>query len=187
MHDEPWEGTASGYHNIFRNGDRYRMYYQSIHIDFPGGELRTDSHPRFCRYAESSDGIFWTRPELVLYKFNGSKVNNIVLTSETMNGVAIDAGNPAVLRDRNPDAPTRARYKAILKSSEKNGLIVLASADGIRWSPYFDHLILRLKGAFDSQNLAFWDGSHFKRWNQAFLRPGPERPGTSHYGSPAIA
>ena len=122
-----------------------------------------------------------------MYEFIGSKVNNIVLASETMNGVAIDAGNPAVLRDRNPDAPTRARYKVILKSSEKNGLIVLASADGIRWSPYFDHLILRLKGAFDSQNLAFWDGSHFKCWNQALLRPGPERPGTSHYGSPAIA
>lgn len=112
-----------------------------------------------------------------LYEVNGSKVNNIVLTSEAMNGVAIDVRNPAVLRDPNSDAPTRARYKAILKSSEKNGLIVLADDDGIGWSPYFDHLILRLKGPFDSQNLASWDGSHFKRWNQAFLRPGPECEG----------
>ena len=59
-----------------------------MHIDFSDGELRTDSHPRFCGDAESSDGIVWTSPELVLYEFNGSKANNIVLTSEAMNGVA---------------------------------------------------------------------------------------------------
>ncbi len=309
IHDEPWEGTASGYHSIFKDGDRYRMYYKSMHIDFPNGELRTDSHPRFCGYAESSDGIVWTKPDLGLHEFAGSKANNIVLTSETMNGLTIDAGHPAVFRDRNPDSPASARYKAIIRSSEKNGLIVLASTDGIHWSPHFDYLILRLKGAFDSQNLAFWDptinryraywrtspegiindtewkpkgprsirtgissdldewesiedlsfddpipqemytngvfpyhraphillgfpmryierengpamealpdsenrsiraaahprygyalsegllmasrdGSHFKRWNEAFLRPGPERPGTWHYGAPSIA
>ena len=56
MHDETWEKTASGYHDIFKNGDCYRLP-QSMHIDFPDSELRTDSHPRFCRHAESSDGI----------------------------------------------------------------------------------------------------------------------------------
>ena len=309
VHDAPWEGTASGYHSIFKDGDRYRMYYKSMHIDFPDGELRTNSHPRFCAYAESADGIVWEKPRLGLHEFGGSKANNIVITSDAMNGLAIDAGHPAVFKDQNPNAPASARYKAILRSSEKNGLIVLASADGIRWGPHFDHLILRLKGAFDSQNLAFWDptinryraywrtspegiindtewkpkgprsiragvstdlnewesiedlsyddalpqemytngvfayhraphillgfpmryierengppmealpdpenrairagsnprygyalsegllmasrnGRHFKRWNEAFLRPGPERPGTWHYGAPSIA
>lgn len=309
VHDEPWEGTASGYHSIFKDGDRYRMYYKSMHIDFPDGELRTDSHPRFCGYAESADGIIWEKPELGLHEFAGSKANNIVITSEAMNGLAIDAGHPAIFKDQNPNAPASARYKAIIRSREKNGLIVLSSSDGIHWKAYFDHLILRLKGAFDSQNLAFWDptinryraywrtspegvindtewkpkgprsirtgissdldewdsikdltfddptpqqmytngvfpyhraphillgfpkryierengppmealpdpenralragahprygyalsegllmasrdGSHFKRWQEAFLRPGPERPGTWHYGAPSIA
>ena len=309
VHDEPWEGTASGYHSIFKDGDRYRMYYKSMHIDFPDGELRTDSHPRFCAYAESADGIVWERPELGLHEFAGSKANNIVLTSETMNGLAIDAGHPAVFKDQNPDTPANARYKAIIRSREKNGLIVLASANGIHWKPHFNHLVLRLRGAFDSQNLAFWDptinayraywrtspegiindtewkpkgprsirtgissdlnewenikdltfddptpqemytngvypyhraphillgfpmryierengpamealpdsenrsiraaahprygyalsegllmasrdGNHFKRWNEAFLRPGPACPGTWHYGAPSIA
>ena len=27
MHDETWEKTANGYHDIFKNGDRYRIYY----------------------------------------------------------------------------------------------------------------------------------------------------------------
>ena len=31
------------------------------------------------------------------------------------------------------------------------------------------------------------DGVHFKRWNEAFLRPGPERPGTWHYGAHYLA
>ena len=35
--------------------------------------------------------------------------------------------------------------------------------------------------------MASRDGYHFKRWNEAFIRPGPERPGTWHYGSPSLA
>ncbi len=31
------------------------------------------------------------------------------------------------------------------------------------------------------------DGVHFERWNEAFLRPGPERPGTWLYGHQYIA
>ena len=26
-HDAPWEGNATAYHSIFKDGDRYRMYY----------------------------------------------------------------------------------------------------------------------------------------------------------------
>src|SRR6188768_1669967 len=28
-HDGTWEGSGSGYHSIFRDGDRYRMYYKA--------------------------------------------------------------------------------------------------------------------------------------------------------------
>jgi hypothetical protein len=31
--------------------------------------------------------------------------------------------------------------------------------------------------------MASRDGVNFKRWNEAFLRPGEERPGTWHYGA----
>jgi len=30
------------------------------------------------------------------------------------------------------------------------------------------------------------DGVRFKRWNESFLRPGPERPGTWNYGQQAL-
>ena len=157
MHDASWEGTGSGYHSVFKDGDLYRMYYKAWHIDTSKGELDTNRHPLFCCYAESNDGITWRKPDLGLHEFEGSKKNNISIISETVGELNVDAGHPAVFRDDNPNAAGDARYKAILRSKEPNGLIVYKSPDGLSWSPLLNNPILRLKGAFDSQNLAFWD------------------------------
>ena len=77
MHDASWEGTGSGYHSVFTDGDLYRMYYKAWHIDTSKGELDTNRHPLFCCYAESNDGITWRKPDLGLHEFEGSKKNNI--------------------------------------------------------------------------------------------------------------
>lgn len=156
-HDELWEGTGSGYHSVFKDGDLYRMYYKAWHIDVSGGTLDTDRHPLYCCYAESDDGIHWRKPALGLNDFEGSTANNIAIASEIVGELNVDAGHPAVFRDNNPNATDDARYKAVLRSREPNGLIVYKSPDGLNWSPLYDQPILRLKGAFDSQNLAFWD------------------------------
>ena len=39
----------------------------------------------------------------------------------------------------------------------------------------------------DALLMASRDGVSFKRWNEAFLRPGIERPGTWHYGHQYMA
>lgn len=39
----------------------------------------------------------------------------------------------------------------------------------------------------DTLLMASRDGVNFKRWNEAFLRPGVERPGTWHYGHQTLA
>ncbi len=31
--DKPWEGNTCAYYTIFRDGDRYRMYYRGSHYD----------------------------------------------------------------------------------------------------------------------------------------------------------
>ncbi|MFG0333395.1 MAG: hypothetical protein ACF8TS_08550 [Maioricimonas sp. JB049] len=157
VHDADWEGSGSGYHSIFRDGDRYRMYYKAWHLDVQPGKLHTGRHPLYCCYAESDGGIQWTKPELGLVAHKGSTANNIVLNSGPMHGLNVDAGHPAVFLDENPDAPADARYKAIVRSSKPNGLIPLKSPDGFQWSPMTDKPILSGIGAFDSQNLAFWD------------------------------
>lgn len=77
VHDEPWEGNSSNYHSVFKDGDRYRLYYMADHYTIIDGEL-TMPHPLYYCYAESNDGIHWRKPELGLIEFNGSKKNNIM-------------------------------------------------------------------------------------------------------------
>lgn len=156
-HDEEWEGTGSGYHSVFQDGDLYRMYYKAWHIEVKDGKFITNRHPLYCCYAESDDGIHWSKPELGIHEFEGSRANNIAITSGTLGDLKVDAGHPAVFLDENPNAKTEGKYKAILRSSGKSGLHVFQSADGIHWSPLSKSPILSGVGAFDSQNLAFWD------------------------------
>lgn len=155
-HDAPWEGTGSGYHSVFRDGQLYRLYYKAWHLDVSGGKLNSGSHPLYCCYAESDDGIHWRKPELGLHEFNGSKANNIVIVSGKIGEASVDAGHPAVFKDENPDCPPDARYKAILRSSGPRGLLAFKSPDGIHWSLMSEKPVIT-EGAFDSQNLAFWD------------------------------
>jgi hypothetical protein len=123
--------------------------------------MRSDAHPDFCCYAESDDGIRWRKPALNLVEFRGSKANNIVLASGPFGGVNLDAVHPAVFKDDNPAAPAAARYKAIVPSGNKqaHGLLALQSPDGFHWSPMSGAPVIT-GGAFDSQNLAFWDPLH---------------------------
>lgn len=157
VHDEDWEGTGSGYHSVFQDGDLYRMYYKAWHLEVSTDKLNTGRHPLYCCYAESDDGIHWRKPMLGLHDFQGSKENNIVITSGKLGPLNVDAGHPAIFKDENPDVADDARYKAMLRSSNPNGLLPFKSPDGIHWSPMTESPVLRGLGAFDSQNLAFWD------------------------------
>lgn len=156
-HDAPWEGSGSGYHSVFKDGDKYRMYYKSWQLTVTApGKVNTGEHPLFTCYAESDDGIHWRKPELGLHEFKGSKANNIVIPKGTMGEVNPDGGHPAVFKDDNPNATPDAKYKAIVRSNSPKGLLVLKSPDGLSWSPMADAPVIT-DGAFDSQNLAFWD------------------------------
>jgi len=157
VHDAPWEGPGSGYHSIFKDGDLYRMYYSAWQLDsFAEASIKKNKPPLFCAYAESDDGIHWRKPQLGLHEFNGSKANNIVMVSGVVGKVDADAGHPAVFKDENPAAAPDARYKAILRSAHPPGLLAFKSPDGLHWSPMGDAPVIT-DGAFDSQNLAFWD------------------------------
>ena len=155
-HDAPCEGSGSGYHSVFRDGDLYRMYYKAWNLDVSEGKLDTSAHPLYCCYAESDDGIHWRKPNLGIHEFHGSTANNIVIVSGRIGAVNADAGHPAVFKDENPNCPPDARYKAIIRSAGPRGLLVFKSHDAVHWSPMSDGPVIT-EGAFDSQNLAFWD------------------------------
>lgn len=155
--DAPWEGNACAYSSLFKDGDRYRMYFTANHYVNHEGRIE-EPHGRHLCYAESVDGIHFTKPKLGLVEFEGSKQNNIVLGPDTIPGVQIDPGHTTILKDTNPDCPPDARYKAIVRSPVKGerGLFALKSADGLRFSRLGEGLIIT-DGYFDSENLAFWD------------------------------
>lgn len=155
-HDAPWEGSASGYHSVFRDGERYRMYYRGSTLQVVNGKLKQDAHPVHLCYAESDDGVTWNKPNLGLCEFNGSKENSIVLSAAQSLGAPVDVGHPGVFKDENPNVSADARYKAIFAGLKVRGLFPFKSPDGFHWTPMSESPMVT-HGAFDSQNLAFWD------------------------------
>ena len=146
--DEPWEGSASAaYVSVFQDGGIYRMYYRGLQYDTAEGKVSHPYPPVIC-YAESDDGINWRKPRLRIYEWQGSRDNNIVW-------IGPGASEFAVFKDDNPAAPDSERYKMVVAEFRK-GLKVFKSADGFHWTPLSDQPVIT-KGAFDSQNVAFWD------------------------------
>ncbi|MHB8864864.1 MAG: hypothetical protein ACYC6N_20850, partial [Pirellulaceae bacterium] len=143
--DQPWEGSACGYFRVLKDGDTYRMWYMAYHWPFEATET-APTHPFYVAYAESADGLTWNKPELGLHEFQGSKRNNICCVD------VIDNFTPFL--DTNPACPAEARYKAV--GLGKGGLVAYVSPDGLRWRRLQDAPVIT-QGAFDSQNLAFWD------------------------------
>ena len=146
-HDRPWEGNTSAYHTVFHDGEKYRMYYRASHAASYGSGIIKD-HPEFTCYAESADGINWTRPNLGLFQFNGSTDNNIILANDPA------THDFAPFLDSNPGASPDAKFKAIGRG--KGGLFVYKSPDGIRWQRLHNQPVIT-EGAFDSLNVAFYD------------------------------
>ncbi|MFP6763123.1 MAG: hypothetical protein VB858_05885 [Planctomycetaceae bacterium] len=149
VHDAPWEGAGSGYHSVIHDGELYRMYHRGSALGVTGGKLKIGREV-YC-YAESRDGIHWTKPDLGLFEFNGSRHNNIIWT-----GVGVH--NFAPFADTRPGCPPESKFKALAGTAEEGGLFAFHSPDGIHWSLMRKEPVVT-RGAFDSQNLAFWDAS----------------------------
>lgn len=144
--DESWEGSVSGYFQIFRDGDIYRMYYRGGHMDLDtDGHFRTPGQSQFC-YAESRDGIRFTRPDLGIVNWNGNTRNNILFAKEM--------DNIYIFRDDNPECPKEERYKGLCGEYAK-GLMLYTSADGVHFSE--TGRCVNDKGNFDSLNTCFWN------------------------------
>jgi len=156
--DAPWEGNASAYQSVVRDGQHYRIYYRGGHYKHGGkpAEVR-EPHPWVLCVIESDDGIHWKRPVLGICEYNGSKENNIVLDTGMLADIQGDPAHTAVWIDHNPACPPDARYKIIvLGHKPTRGLYVLGSPDGYRFR-LLSKQPIQTEGAFDSQNLVFWD------------------------------
>lgn len=156
--DKPWEGTVSAYATVFPDDGLFRMYYRGMQYNPATKEF---SQQYVC-YAESRDGVEWTRPELGIIDCDGSKANNIVWFST-------GAHNFAPFKDANPNCKPEAKYKALASGEDHARLLPFQSADAIHWSLIQDQPVIT-KGAFDSQNIGFWDTfrGHYVEFHRGF-------------------
>jgi len=119
---------------VVRDGDKFRMWY--VARDDDPDLVRAYDTGRIC-YAESDDGYHWTKPNLGLVEYKGSKQNNIC-------DIEPGAGNMDVLFQ--PDGPPERRYLMVIEFMgwrHRKGLQTVnspsitrfaASPDGYRWT-----------------------------------------------------
>lgn len=156
--DQAWEGLFSGYCTVIKDGDLFRAYYRGL----PRSAQDGNEHEVTC-YAESDDGIHWTKPSLQLYVINGDHNNNVILSR-----AAPVTHNFSPFLDTRPGISAAARYKA-LGGTVKSGLIAYQSADGLHWEKIQEAPVIT-DGMFDSQNVAFWSAAeqkyvaYFRTW-----------------------
>jgi len=147
--DGPLENDVF-YPTVIKDDNVYRMYY----LGRPG-----KNNPLFC-YAESKDGITWTKPNLGLFEFEGSKSNNIVLLPKEFDRDSPPFHNFVPFLDTRPGVSAEERFKGLAGEGEPwggPGLCAYVSGDGIHWKLKKKSVIT--KGRFDSQNVAFWSES----------------------------
>ena len=110
--DRPWEPRIdNGYPNIVYDPSRkdapFRLWYDTC-IEVAAAHVCTARDTKALLYAESEDGITWSKPELGQVSWRGSKRNNIVLVGTHGLGVF-----------RDTRATAAARYKAVGQMHER--------------------------------------------------------------------
>jgi hypothetical protein len=155
--DKPWEGPFCAYVTVIRAADRYQMYYRGMRSTAGGDQ---DKDQVTC-YAESTDGITWTKPELDLFPRAEHPTNNIILAD-----AAPVTHNFSPFIDARPGAKPDERYKAVGGYHQK-GLVAYCSPDGTHWRPMRDEPVLtkeqvQTSFVFDSQNVPFWSEAEGK-------------------------
>lgn len=158
-YDKYWEGypdnPISFYTTVIKDGGIYRIYYRG------GYKLQHVN----C-YAESHDGIVWSKPNLGLVELDGSSSNNVILSTPSIHGSKLYRLSPFI--DGSPKASDGERYKAsvlgVSSSAEVGcekklvGLYGYVSQDGVNWNLLREDMIVpaELKNHFDSQSVMFW-------------------------------
>lgn len=161
--DQPWESwQIGGMSSLLHENGKFRLWYGVSHGIRNGEEYAV-------AYAESTDGIRWTKPELGLVEYNGSKKNNLVVGYSSVIGqVFID-----------PQGKPGEKYKMLAAifaaklTGPKRYLTLLSSPDGLTWSEPKENVVRQGDFALDTQSQAFWDRD--RKSYVLYTRMGPWR------------
>jgi len=165
--DRAWEGPWSGQGpTVIKDGLLYRMYY---FCPLGSGRRGPASSSGTC-YAESQDGIVWTRPNLRQRDFQGSWDNNILQMPDPTFGYI----RPFI--DTRPGVPPLEKYKAINGGTHiysdahgtkwNDGLYILVSPDGLHWNKYSSTPFQPAQRFWDSEGVpSDYDGMDSMFWS----------------------
>ena len=198
----PDQVAAHFYGSVLQDNGKFRMWYYAAGMKGPGDARHVDlkqlTQGPVC-YAESDDGIHWTKPVLDQLEFKGSRRNNAVALPDTqIEGVH-------VIKDESDPDPAR-RYKMVYNAHNGHTWVFrnALSADGVVWKPAPEFAIQNFleTAAFykfndlyfvHGQRLLFSEGGNpggrqgrgvlsvnFDRWlpgdTQGFFLPEPAEP-----------
>jgi len=123
--------AAHFYGTVLRDQGRFRMWYYPVSL----GAKPTDLRQGPICYAESNDGIRWTKPNLGQVEFRGSKDNNAIKLPDKSTQCA------AVIKDESDPDPRR-RYKMVYTAAHEKGIWwafrTATSSDGVHWTARAD-------------------------------------------------
>lgn len=158
--DRPWErGGLGPFSSVLWDNGRYHMWYHAMDAKL----WHTSPVAGSICYATSDDGITWTKPDLGIIEYEGSRRNNIVIGHGAA-GLRIGQDGMMVFID--PKAPAGERLRMSNRFSKtgagkSDGVNLMSSGDGIHWQLTHEELMTyrpETKGHhLDSQNVIFWD------------------------------
>jgi hypothetical protein len=120
--DAPWEGEFVNFLSVLFDGSVYRLYYRGK------SQRGKDGTPdEVTCYAESRNGIEWTKPDLGLFEVQGTRRNNVILDKTYQPA----PHNFAPFLDTRPGVPAAERY---LQQPRSAGLYI-ARRDSLGAAP----------------------------------------------------
>lgn len=168
------------YGTVIMDGDKYRAYYRDMLLGYDG-VVGDGNEGEITCYAESTDGIEWTFPELGIYDSRSANGGNVILA-----GQSPCSHNFSPFLDTRPDVEPEARFKALAGTDSwpepyRGGLWAFKSADGLHWTKIQETPVIKYPPdgrplPFDSQNVSFWSEvekkyvCYFRTWNDQTLR-----------------
>ena len=187
--DCPWE-RIDLHQQVLQDGGRIRMYYSSRDFD---ALRRRDENSLILLYAESSDGLNFTKPELGLCEWSGSRANNILFPNDDFPYAMAMMKVDQIFIDPNAKSLDEkykmfAHYSAPKDPPEgvpvlRTGHYPMCSADGIHWRLMADEP--KHAGANDTTYSVMWDEQIGKYVQYGRLKPlAPEQSAwyKEHYG-----
>ena len=128
--DEPWEGEGAFVPTVIKGLEKYHMYYRGF-ANYQKEDGFVVEHQ--C-YAESEDGIRWTKPNLGRIEIEWPARFKLEKTSN--NNALFKGQGFRPFLDTRPVIPDSERFKALRSPPRLNvdvGVRAYVSADGLNW------------------------------------------------------